>query len=323
MFMTTLKSIYDKDTLSNEDILQMGEEQYLLWYKKYNKNKYESPSVTSDIVIFTVGSKPSKDVRKLDEKKLEVLMVQRNELPEKDKWSLVGGFLDINKTLEDNVNQVLDNKLNLKNVYTEQLFTFSDVNRDPRKRILSSAYMTLASKSRFEQIKTNNVISNHNWFTIDIKELDNQTTVKSNESIVEETIVEITLSSEEKEFTSTLKRKKIIEGLNVKEEIEILSKSEHIAFDHIKIIYYAFLRLQNKVSYTNLAFNLVDKYFSLTELQTVYELILNKEFHKSDFRRIIKKMVNETDKYDKVKGHRPSKLFEYNPHWTIDFFKDK
>lgn len=316
--MTTLKSIYDKESLTNEDVLAMGEEQYLLWYQKYNKNRYEAPSVTSDIVIFTVGSKPNKDVRKLDKKTLEVLMVQRNELPEKGKWSLVGGFLDIKTTLEDNVNQVLEDKLNLKNVYTEQLFTFSDVNRDPRKRILSSAYMTLAPKSKFENIKTNNVISNHNWFTIKINELEKQTIIKSDTSIAEETIVEISLDSDNESFVSILKRKIIIEGLNTKEEIEILSKSEHIAFDHIKIIYYASLRLQNKLSYTNLAFNLVDKYFSLTELQTVYELILNKEFHKSDFRRIIKKMVSETDKYGEVKGHRPSKLFEYNPHWTID-----
>lgn len=321
--MKTLQSIYDKENLTNEDVSIMGEEQYLLWYKKYNKNKYESPSVTSDIVILTVGSKPAEDVRKLDEKSLEVLMVQRNELPEKDKWSLVGGFLDIDKTLEDNVNKVLEDKMNLKNVYTEQLFTFSDVNRDPRKRILSSAYMTLASKSKFDNIKTNDGISNHKWFTIKIKKIDTHIIINSDDSIVEETMVELTLNSENDTFISKIKHKKTIEGLNTKEDIEIISNSEHIAFDHIKIIYYAVLRLQNKVSYTNLAFNLVDKYFSLTELQSVYELILNKEFHKSDFRRIIKKMVNETDKYDKVKGHRPSKLFQYNPHWTLDLLKDK
>jgi hypothetical protein len=56
--------------------------------------------------------------------------------------------------------------------------------------------------------------------------------------------------------------------------------------------------------------------FTLTELQQVYEVILDTELLKANFRRKISDMVIETDEYTKVAGHRPSKLFKFNPDWT-------
>jgi hypothetical protein len=93
-------------------------------------------------------------------------------------------------------------------------------------------------------------------------------------------------------------------------------ESHGIAFDHAKIIAYGIERLRSKVEYTDIAFNLMPKRFTLTELQQVYEVILDKELLKANFRRKIAAMVTETNEYTRDAGHRPSKLFRFNPNWT-------
>ena len=55
--------------------------------------------------------------------------------------------------------------------------------------------------------------------------------------------------------------------------------------------------------------------FTLTELQKVYEVIQGKELLAAAFRRKVSNMVTETDEFTKDAGHRPSKLFKYNPRW--------
>lgn len=72
------------------------------------------------------------------------------------------------------------------------------------------------------------------------------------------------------------------------------------------------MRLRNKIEYTNLVFNLMPEYFTLTELQKVYEIILGKELIKANFRRKIKDLVTETEKFSDEAGHRPSRLFKFN-----------
>ena len=98
-----------------------------------------------------------------------------------------------------------------------------------------------------------------------------------------------------------------------KERKTIIIDSGDLAFDHCKIISYAVERLRNKIEYTDVAFNLMNEYFTLSELQQVYEIILDKELLKANFRRKISDYVIETNKYsDKKGGYRPSKLFVFN-----------
>lgn len=78
-----------------------------------------------------------------DDEGLKLLLIKRDLEPEKGKWSLMGGFLKENETLGDAANRVLFKLTGLKNVYMEQLNTFSKVDRDPVERTISVAYYAL------------------------------------------------------------------------------------------------------------------------------------------------------------------------------------
>ena len=70
-------------------------------------------------------------------------------------------------------------------------------------------------------------------------------------------------------------------------------------------------RLKNKITYTDIVFNMLGEYFTLGELQQIYEVILNKKLLDPAFRRIIADKVVKTDKMKTGEGQRTSALFTY------------
>ena len=85
-----------------------------------------------------------------------------------------------------------------------------------------------------------------------------------------------------------------------------------LAFDHRRILEYSLERLRNKLEYTTVGFQLLPQRFSLTELQEVYEAILNKQLDKRNFRRKIAllKILRPTREFQHG-GRRPARLFEF------------
>lgn len=75
--------------------------------------------------------------------KLKILLIKRDFEPEKGNWSLMGGFLKSNEALDDAANRILLHLTGINNVYMEQLYTFSKIDRDPGQRTLSVAYYAL------------------------------------------------------------------------------------------------------------------------------------------------------------------------------------
>ena len=78
-----------------------------------------------------------------DQEQLKILLIKRNFEPEMGKWSLIGGFLKKSETLDDAANRILFALTGISNIYMEQLYTFSEIDRDPQERTLSSAYYAL------------------------------------------------------------------------------------------------------------------------------------------------------------------------------------
>jgi 8-oxo-dGTP diphosphatase len=97
------------------------------------------PSVTVDVVVLTVL-----------EDALHAALYQRRIEPEPGSWALPGGFLNLDESLEQAAARVLASKVGLSKVFLEQLFTFGDVLRDPRGRVITVAYYALVDAARLE-----------------------------------------------------------------------------------------------------------------------------------------------------------------------------
>ena len=104
---------------------------------------YQHPYVCTDAVIFSLKTQEVNSYRRLPEIALQVLLYRRDEEPFVDKWCLPGGFLDIDELPEDNIRRKLSSKAELEDCWLEQLFTFCELQRDPRARVISITYLGL------------------------------------------------------------------------------------------------------------------------------------------------------------------------------------
>jgi len=266
-----------------------SEEEFL---KDYNSDDFEKLSMTADILIFSVSSEEVDNYRKTDKKKMSILLVKRDNYPYKDKWCLPGGFIGIDEDLDKAPIRILKNETNVENVYLEQLYTFGSVKRDPRMRVVSTSYIALIDKNRL----TNNLSSNASWFDITFYEEKNN-------------IVDIVLDNGN--TTISFKIEKILREQTTDRYSFKILENNSLAFDHPLVILSGIERLKNKIEYTDIVFNMMPEYFTLGELQQVYEVILGKKLLDPAFRRIIASKVEKTKKMKTGGGHRPSYLFRY------------
>nr|WP_026705973.1 NUDIX domain-containing protein [Flavobacterium soli] len=98
-----------------------------------------------------------------DKQDLKILLIKRDFEPEKGNWSLMGGFLKKNESLDEAANRVLHHLTGLENVYLEQLQTYSALDRDPVERTVSVSYFALINLT--EKTKINEDFS-AKWFSI-------------------------------------------------------------------------------------------------------------------------------------------------------------
>jgi 8-oxo-dGTP diphosphatase len=116
--------------------------------KNTNGPFYEQPSVTVDLVIFTVN-----------QGQLQVLLVKRADEPFAGLWSIPGGFLKRSESLEEAAERVMKEKTGVNGVYLEQLYTFGDPERDPRARIITVTYLALIPWKNMPQPESRKVNS--------------------------------------------------------------------------------------------------------------------------------------------------------------------
>lgn len=90
-----------------------------------------------------------------------------------------------------------------------------------------------------------------------------------------------------------------------------LDEVRAIAFDHRQILTCAIQRLQNKIRYAPIGFNLLPKQFTLSQLQQLYEQILKRSLDKRNFRKKLLKMelLMDTGEKEKNVAHRAAKLY--------------
>jgi 8-oxo-dGTP diphosphatase len=206
---------------------------------------YPQPSVTVDLVIFTIA-----------EDDLKVLLIRRGQEPFKGRWALPGGFVEIDESLERAAARELQEEVGVTNVYLEQLYTFGDPKRDPRGRVISVSYFALVDAER-QRIVAASDAAEAQWHSV--------------------------------------------------------FDTPKLAFDHAKILDYAVWRLRNKIEWTTVGYELLPKKFTLSELQRVYEIILQRPVDKRNFRKKImaQGQVVELNETRTDVAHRPARLYSF------------
>ena len=267
----------------------LTEEEFL---KNYDSSIYDKLSMTTDILILSVSSKDSNNYRKTDKKMMSILLVKRDDYPYKDKWCLPGGFLNPKtETLEDCTKRVLKRETNLEDIYLEQLYTFDRIDRDPRMRVISTAYVALIDKNELKQD-----VKNASWFDI---------------TLIEEKDGVVFLVLDNGTETISFEVNKVLRNKITDRYDYISNKNNMLAFDHDVVIVSGIEKIKEKVNSSDIVFNMMPEYFTLGELQQVYEVLLGKKLIDAPFRRIIASKVEKTEKMKTGEGHRPSYLFKY------------
>lgn len=289
----------------------LTEEQFL---SAYSAESYERPSVTVDMLIFTVMEQEQDNYRKLTEKSLQLLLIQRGEHPFLGQWALPGGFVTPSESIEDAARRELYSETNIDNIYMEQLYTWGDVQRDPRMRVISCSYMALVDRKTLN-VQAGDDAAAAAWFEVSHTILE--TSRKELEQGWEQvTLVEVTLQSGQVKLSGVVRLTETIHGHARRLNREMVHSSG-LAFDHLLMVQVAIERLRGKAEYTDIVFNLMPPLFTLSELQRVYEIILGKDLLAAAFRRKIADRVIETEESTRDAGHRPSKLYRYNPDWNL------
>jgi len=86
-----------------------------------------------------------------------------------------------------------------------------------------------------------------------------------------------------------------------------------LAFDHKDIVQYAIQRLRAKASYSNIVYGLMPRQFRLSELQNIYEIIIDDKLDKRNFRKrmLTTGLLQETGKKEAMGAHRPAMLYKF------------
>jgi len=112
--------------------------------------------LAADIVVFS-----------FQENKLQVLLVKRKYDPGVGQWAIPGGFVREEESLEQAALRELREETGLaKDCYLEQLYSFGEVDRDPRGRVISVAYMALIGEPEKIKLKASDDAAEARWWSI-------------------------------------------------------------------------------------------------------------------------------------------------------------
>ena len=115
--------------------------------------KYPRPAVTADCVVITKEAEP------------KVLLIQRGNPPFKGDWAFPGGFMNMDETTEQCAVRELEEETGLKIAELHQIGTYSKVDRDPRGRTITVAYLAIVDAP--VAVTGQDDAANAEWWPID------------------------------------------------------------------------------------------------------------------------------------------------------------
>jgi 8-oxo-dGTP diphosphatase len=213
-------------------------------------------SLTSDAVVFTIMHDA-----------LKVLLIKRGKKPFENMYALPGGFLREGETFEQACARELAEEANVKDIFLKKLSVYDAVDRDPRGRVITTAFIAIIDARRVKLEAATDAIGAE-WF--DVYDLPK------------------------------------------------------LGFDHKKIIDDALNDLRYEIQVSNIAVQLLGNRFTLTQLQKAYEIILDRELDKRNFRKRIKELDILAPLTETVMegAHRPAQLHRFKSK-KYNLLKDK
>ncbi|MEM7161803.1 MAG: NUDIX domain-containing protein [Bacteroidota bacterium] len=97
---------------------------------------------------------------------ISVLLIKRKYPPFQGMWAIPGGFVLDDEDLETAVERELREETGVEIKYLEQLYTFGQPDRDPRKRVISVSYFGLVKAKEFSRLKASTDAEDAAWFNI-------------------------------------------------------------------------------------------------------------------------------------------------------------
>jgi len=208
--------------------------------------EYPRPALTVDVVVFA-----------LDDEDLQVMLIRRKLPPFAGQWALPGGFVRVAETLEEAAQRELQEESGLAGIFLEQLFTFSEIDRDPRERVVTVAYYALVNLAGHD-VRASADAAQAAWFPV--------------------------------------------------------GELPELAFDHTRIVEVALQRLRGKVRYQPIGFELLPAGFTLSQMQHLYEAVLETPLDKRNFRKKVLGLgLLLRLKERQMDGrHRPAQLYRFD-----------
>lgn len=243
-------------------------------------------NIQGNLIIFSTDNEERKDVRKLKEKKLQILLDEKNEFP----TFKVKENEYIKRTAESKIEELFKTS----KFYIEQLYTWGDPNYYTENTAVTVSYLVIINKRNISCMK-----KNMKFYDIHIENKENQNTQN------------VLLSNDTKEIKYEIETIIKRDRENVEYINRLVGKNEITELTAI-IIHTGIKRLRNRIENTNIAFSFLDKEFAISELQQIYELILDTKLVSANFRKKIEPMVKRTDKVVKESAYRPSYMYTFN-----------
>ena len=203
--------------------------------KEYDPYQYKNPCATTDMVLFSyAGEKPDTDA-------LKVLLVCRKNHPSIGYWALPGGLVELDENLEDTARRELTEETGVADLPMEQFAVYGNVTRDPRARIITSAYLSVVDEGQVK-VQAGDDAADAKWM-----QLHCQTESVKEDGDWKRTIYRLALENKEAELTiSAIVEKKERSGL-VRETYYKVKESDRIACDHAALIVQAWKLVESRL----------------------------------------------------------------------------
>ena len=141
--MTFLSEEQNRQFIGSGELNEAGQtlQEFL---EEYDPRKYDNPCNTVDILVFTYAQEHGKRSLK------RILLIKRRNHPCIGMWATPGGFIEFRESIDDAARRELEEETGIKNIDIEQLKSYGVYDRDPRTRVITTAYVALVPDGMIE-----------------------------------------------------------------------------------------------------------------------------------------------------------------------------